>query len=144
LFCSDVSLWSIIEAALGLIAAAASALRPLFKRFYHLSGYATHPVQRSQTLRYQDRGGYIRKQSAHITDRDRFATRSLDKGDSLELGVGSESLASGGILMHNRKRDVAVSSSEENLTGTGDIHVHTVIEVNTDSRGRGSVLGSNK
>ncbi|KAH8601073.1 hypothetical protein B0O99DRAFT_491897, partial [Bisporella sp. PMI_857] len=30
----DVSLWSFVEAGLGIIAASASALRPLFKRFY--------------------------------------------------------------------------------------------------------------
>jgi len=59
----DVAIWSTVEAGLGIVAAGAATLRPLFRSFYNLSSRGTHPSQSTHPSRWWNRRmGYLRNQ----------------------------------------------------------------------------------
>lgn len=79
----DVSIWSLLEAALGIIAASCSALRPLFKKFYQLTTSGSRSKSHSKSHTFASK--FRSKSNTHNRSFGMGGLRSSHAGYNTEL-----------------------------------------------------------
>lgn len=133
----DVAIWSTVEPGVGIIAAAALALRPLFKKFYGLSSRGTTKAN-AQSFKGSNGQTNHKKEKLYISQ-DSF--EGFDD-DAVEMGpAGSTSVVrttstsnhkKGGRFFSGKSRS---SNSSDEEKGTGwKVQVEKTVEVSRHTR----------
>lgn len=142
----DVAIWSTVEPALGIVAAAACVLRPLFKKFYDLSTRGTYPSQGSAhayALHKSRNVGMITAREGLELIHD---VNETNRAESVITSAGHMTSMSNHVTLQSRdskgvtflSKNASNSSSQEELTPIkgGGIQVHKTVEVvRTNRRG---------
>lgn len=125
---SDVSIWSAVEASLGIVAASAYTLRPLFRSILNLTSRAT-PGYGTSKGGGVSRGGYIKNKASRTGENSRGAPNSqLGIPLRLEPVHLASGVASTRSPFGDSNEDVRGPSQESEQ---GGIQVHRTFEIRT-------------
>jgi hypothetical protein len=142
----DVAIWSAVEPGVGIIAAAALALRPLFKKFYGLSINGANRAH----YPFAGRKGELSDDTEKLSG-DSGNFKGFDD-DAVEVGRnGSTSVAQGSLidsklsrgpsLLSKLSRTSTASANNEEKSAGWQVQVERTVEVSSHNRqeSRGSV-----
>ena len=156
---TDVAIWSTIEPGLGIVAAGAVTLRPLFRRFYALStrNKSSNPITASklrnnhipsnfqssgQELRSVGRSQHVYKSSVgSLGDSEEIQLRTDVGGTGTGRGKGGVTVTSSPFADENEVVQ-AKESSGGGESRWGGIQVHRTVEVSRADGESVSSMGS--